>query len=107
MIYGKLEALTTGDNVIVPAVTGKKVRLHSYVFVCSDATVITWKDTAGNELSGPMSFVANGGAVVLQAAGTYQSQMAQFETVVDTGLVLNQSALSTTGGHIVYDYIKV
>lgn len=58
----KIDAASAGDNTVVAAVAGKKIRVVGIKFsVASDVTV-TWKSgTGGTALSGAETFKAGGG----------------------------------------------
>ena len=94
--YAEIDVASAGDNTIVAAVTGKKIRVLQYSLVCSDATTVQWKSSGGSTLSGDMSFAANGGI------SSAFSPSGLFETVAGEALVLNLSAGNPVSGHLVY-----
>lgn len=61
--FAKIDAASSGDNTIVAAVTGKKIRVIKYSLVCAGAVTVTFASAAGTgtKLTGTMSFAANGG----------------------------------------------
>jgi len=94
--FAKIDASTVGDNSIVAAVAGKKIRVLSYQAVVSAATTFRFEDGAGGTgLTGVMSFGANGGITVPF------SLVGHFETSVNTALSLELSA-DGADGHLTY-----
>lgn len=85
----------SGDNEIVAAVVGKKIRVLSYQAVLAAAATFRFEDgAAGTALTGIMSFGNNGGISVPF------SPLGHFETTANTAL-----SLEVTGdadGHITY-----
>lgn len=58
----KIDAASAGNNTLVAAVTGKKIRVTAITIVCAADVAITFQDGAGGTgLTGAMSFKANGG----------------------------------------------
>ena len=94
--FVKIDVASSGDNTIVSAVEGKKIRVLQYALVCSDAVTVQWKSSGGTALSGAMSFAANGGI------SCPFSPVGLFETAIGEGLVLNLSAAVQVSGHLVY-----
>ena len=96
--FAVIDAAASGDNQIVAAVTGKKIRVLQYTLVCAAATDIKWysASSSGTALSGLMSIVANSGI------STAFSPVGLFETVSGEALILNLSAANQTSGTIVY-----
>lgn len=54
-------SVTTGTTTLVAAVAGKKIKVYSYAVVATAAGTVQFKSTGGSNLSGAMSFSANGG----------------------------------------------
>ena len=93
--FDKIDAATSGDNTIIAAVAGKKIRVLQYTLVCVAATDITWKSGA-TARSGVMSIASNSGI------STPYSSDGLLETAVGEALNLNLSAANQTSGTIVY-----
>jgi hypothetical protein len=94
--YAKIEASTVGDNTLVSAVTGKKIRVLSYSFIVSAATTVRFESGAGGTaLTGVMSFPDDAGTTCGFNEGGW------FET--DASALLNME-LSADGadGHLSY-----
>lgn len=95
--FAAINATTNGDNTIVAAVVGKKVRVLSYSIVADAAVGIAFEDGAGGtELSGQMAFAANGGITVPF------SPVGHFETTANTLLNLETDAVANVRGHVCY-----
>ena len=86
---------TAATNEIVAAVTGKRIVVDSLVLVCTAANTLNWEDGT-TDISGVMSFAANGGytmsggnllstsagAALLTLAGTAQAQCENMRVIV-------------------------
>jgi len=94
--FAKIDVASSGDNTIVSAVTGKKIRVLQYSLVCGAETTVQWKSSGGTTLSGDMQFAANGGI------SCPFSPVGLFETASGEGLVLNLSAANAVSGHLCY-----
>lgn len=93
--FSKIDVASSGDNAIVAAVGGKKIRVLSYVFVCSGTVNVKWRNGT-TDLMGAASFVANTGIAMPYCPVGY------FETSVAAALNLNLSAAVQVSGHITY-----
>lgn len=85
----------SGSNEVVAAVTGKKIRILSYAFVSSGTVNAKWQ-SASNDISGLMYFIANTGI----SAG--YNPKGHFQTAAGEALNLNLSGSVAVGGHITY-----
>lgn len=57
-----IDAATSGNNTLVAAVSGKKIRVMSCFFICAGAVNVRFESGAGlTALTGQMNFPANGG----------------------------------------------
>jgi len=93
--YADIDVASAGDNTIVAAVTGKKIRVLQYALVVSAATTVIWK-SGTTPITGDMPFAANGGI------SSPFSPSGLFETSAGEALVLNLSAGNPVSGHLVY-----
>lgn len=93
--FASIDTATSGDNTIVAAVTTKKIRVLSVSLVCSAAVAVRWKSAAATNVSGAMSFAANGGY-------SAESQFGLLETTAGEALVLNLSVAQQVSGHVSY-----
>lgn len=63
--YAKIDASTSGDNTIVAAVTGKKIRVVSLFYFSSGTVNVRFESGAsGTALTGQMQHIAQTGAVL-------------------------------------------
>lgn len=62
--HAVIDHATSGDNTLVAAVAGCKIRVLSYTLVASNAVTVRFESAAsGTALTGQMSLGANGGVV--------------------------------------------
>jgi hypothetical protein len=80
-------------STLVAAVSGRQIEVISYTILADAATTVTWKSGSTN-ISGGMTFAANGGASV-------NDDQAMLRTNVGEALVLVNSA-GNINGHITY-----
>lgn len=106
MKFAKIDASSSGSNTIVAAVTGKKIRVLSYVIIAAGAVTAKWQ-SATTDISGGMALAANGGAApsvsVLSPGGTF----GVLQTEPGEALNLNLSGAVSVGGHLVYIEVLV
>ena len=105
MKYAVVAATGTGDETIIPAVSGKKLRVLDYIVASAFNTVLTWKSSGGVALSGQMHIASNGNLVAVGGYQTPAGMFGLFETLPNEGLVLN--ADKACGGHLTYQEIGV
>jgi len=92
----KIDIAGAGDQTVVAAVSGKKIRVCGITFSCTAATGVTFK-SAATVLLGPMPFDANGGM------DAYRGSDGIFcETVAGEALVMNASTTSHVYGSLMY-----
>lgn len=89
---------TNGDNTIVAAVAGKKIRVLSYMFISSGTVTAKWQ-SSGTDVSGAMAFIANTGV------SSGYNPKGHFETVTEEALEINQNSTAVLAGHL--NYIEV
>lgn len=95
--FAAVAASSSGDNTLIAAVAGKKIRVLSYTLVAAGAVTARFEDGAGGTpLSGQMSFGANGGASVPF------SPLGHFETTANTLLNLELGGAVSVAGHVCY-----
>lgn len=92
--YASVAAASSGDNAIVAAVTGAKIRVLSYVLSAAGTVNAKWR-SATTDKSGLLYMVAN----TVVPAG---SPAGLFETAAGEALNLNLSGAIAVGGHITY-----
>jgi len=95
--FAAIAASSSGDNTLVAAVSGKKIRVLSYTLVAAGAVTCRFEDGAGGTAkSGVMSFGANGGVSVPF------SPLGHFETTANTLLNLELGGAVSVAGHVCY-----
>lgn len=97
-----INATSDGDNTVVAAVSGKRIRVLGYVLNVNAAGTVQWKSGASTALSGAMEFVDGGGvaAAPVTPYGKYW-----FKTGVGEALVLT-TAVGVDGlGHLIYETV--
>lgn len=105
--YAVINSSTLGDNTVVAAVAGKKIRVVGYTTASAGTVTVTWKSGAATSISGPMPMVAAGDSIGIGSSGTYMAEYGVMETGVSQALVLNLSAAVAVGGHLVYREVQV
>lgn len=95
-LYAAINVSTAGDNTLVAAVAGKRIRVLSYTLVCSAVETVRFESGAGGTaLTGQMEFGANGGAAVTCDHGL-------FETAAGALLNLELATGVNVDGHLTY-----
>ena len=95
--YAVISAGSSGDNTVVAAVTGKKIRVLSFFLVAAGAVTVRFESGAsGTALTGVMSLAANGG---LSCA---HNELGWFETAAGVLLNLELGGVVQVSGAITY-----
>ena len=97
--YAIIDAAGAGDNTLIAAVSGKKIRVLSYVLVNGHTAAQTIRfesGASGTALSGQMILAANG---VIEAGF---NEGGWFETAAGALLNLELAGATTVDGHISY-----
>ena len=99
MPVAKVAASTAGDNQVVAAQTGKKVRVYRFSLFNGAATAQSAKWRSGTtDLTGLMYSAA--------ALGPFASDRSDeflFETAAGEALNLNLTAATAVGGYVIYE----
>lgn len=96
----------SGDNLVVQAAPGMKIRVLSYVLVAAAAVTAQWQSGTSNPgdvrrpLSGAMSLAANG--IVSSPSAGPDAWL--FETDPHQDLILNLGGAQNVRGHITFVY---
>lgn len=102
MKYALIDLNATGN--VVAAITGKRIRLVSYVLVASGAGTVRWRSATTN-LSGAMT-VATGTPIVAPFAPEGMAgQKGHLETATSEALNLEISGSIQVSGHLVYEAV--
>lgn len=95
--YASVSVADSGDNTAVAAVSGKRIRVLSYVLNSVTAVAVRFESGAGGTaLSGVMSL----GATSVLASG--YNPLGHFETAVGALLNLELGGAVQVSGHITY-----
>ncbi len=97
VLFSPVSAASNGDNVVVSATGGKRIRVVCGAIVASGSVNVQFTDDpAGTALTGVMNFVSNSGVQIPYAPS------GNFQTSVGKALVLNLSGAILVGGWITY-----
>ena len=94
VLYAPINATTSGDTQIVPAVSGKRIRVIAYAVIASATVNIRFR-SGSTDITGSMRVVEGGGIAHAYDGGLFQ-------TAVNQPLNINLSANATIGGYVVY-----
>lgn len=94
--FAVIAASSSGDNTLIAAVTGKKIRVVEYMLVAAGTVSVKFRSGATPDLTGAMPMVANSSLV-----GGY-CPVGMFETVAGLPLTLNLSGAVAVTGHLTY-----
>ena len=87
----------SGDTQLVAAPgANKKIRVHAYTIVCDGAVAVKFRTGTSADLTGAMSFAANGGV------SPPWVQPGHFDCVVNEALNINLSGAVGVRGHLTY-----
>jgi len=96
--FARVNATSDGDNTVVAAVVGKKIRVIGYSLTTTAAGVIALQDTTGTPVvHATLSFAAAGSASY--AGGPL---CPAFETASGAGVEISNAAGVDTLGHLTY-----
>lgn len=93
--FAKITAASSGANEVVAAVTGKRIRVVSYLLSAAGTVNAKWQ-SASTDLTGLHYMVANNQVPVPFSPVGY------FETASGEALNLNLSGAIAVGGHVAY-----
>ena len=88
---------SSGDNMMVAGVAGQVIRIFKIFFITAAVVNVTFKDGAGNALTGPMPFVANMGMVLDFDTKTWVT------TALGTSFIINLSSGVQVSGALQYE----
>lgn len=102
VLFATVAASQSGDNTIIAAVTGKKIRVLGYMLVGAGAVDVFFQSgAAGDVISGTMAIAAAGGTIAAPPSG-----LGYFETDKSELLNLNLSGAIAVSGHLTYQLVK-
>lgn len=94
--FAAISASSSGDNTIVNAVTGKKIRVLGWSLTSNGTVNVRWKSGASTNLTGLRYLIQ------YASAGGSPTPFGRFETASNEALVLNLSAAVAVGGELQY-----
>lgn len=98
--YALIDHASSGDNTLVAAVTGKKIRVHSLFLVAAGTVTVRFESGAGGTaLTGQMTLAVNNVLVLPHSAHGW------FETAAATLLNLELSAGVSVDGGLTYSEV--
>lgn len=105
MATAAIAASSSGDNTVVPAVAGKRIRVIAGHLSFSGNVNAKWKSGASTDLTG-LYYGAAATQVPLAATPEGVGGMRfHFETAQGEALVLNLSGATAVGGHVAYEVV--
>jgi len=93
--FAKVDVSSSGDNQIVAAVSGKKIRVLCWSFTADGTVKAKWR-SGTTDLTGARSLIQ------YASAGGGYCEIGHFETAVNTALNLNLNAAINCAGSIAY-----
>lgn len=97
--FAAIAAASLGDNTIIALVSGRRLRVLSYVIVAAGAVSAKFQSGATTDLTGLMSLAANGGV------SAPFSPVGHFETLVGEALTISLGGAVALAGHVAYQEI--
>jgi len=94
VLYRPINATSFGDTQIVPAVSGKRIRVIAYAVIANLTVSIKFR-SGTTDITGSMRVVEGGGIAHAYDGGLFQTAEGQ-------ALNINLSANATVGGYVVY-----
>jgi hypothetical protein len=92
-----INATSAGDNFVIPASPDVAIYATKYTYKVGGAVTITWKDTGGTVLCGPLRFASRGDGII-----DPRDDDGHFSTAVGAGLVMHLDADVDVGGYMSY-----
>jgi hypothetical protein len=99
VISDNINAVASGDNIIVAGTPNRRILVFLYLLVANAPVTVDFASEDGTILSGPYGINLNGGNI-----GPF-AQYGHFLTNPGEDLILNLSSAVQVGGHILYGLI--
>jgi len=93
--FAVISESSSGDNEVVPAVSGRMILVLNYTVMSNGTVSIKWR-SATTDISGLLPLIANVGA------SPAFSPVGHFRTAEGEALNLNLSGAVAVGGHLAY-----
>lgn len=102
-LFAVIDESTSGNNTLVSAVAGYRIRVLSYDFVVNGEVSVRFESGAdGTALSGVMPFASKGQGKI----SVYTGSHGVFETAAGELLNMELSAAVQVSGHLTYTLIE-
>ncbi len=100
----KVATSTIGDNVVLPGVANKKIRVLAYMITSIAQNYVVWK-SGSTAISGNVYMPAYGNIVIHMGDLWPAGGLPVLETAIGEDLVISLNAGTAIGGHLTYYYI--
>lgn len=100
----KVTTSTIGDNVVLPGVANKKIRVLAYMITSIAQNYVVWK-SGSTAISGNVYMPAYGNIVIHMGDLWPAGGLPVLETAIGEDLVISLNAGTAIGGHLTYYYI--
>lgn len=101
-----IDTATSGDNVILTGIPGKRFRVYAYILFSAQNNYFIWK-SGSTALSGQMHMSASSSAAIHLGDNWPAGGMPVLQTEVGENLVLYLNGAHNVGGHLTYGEVAV
>ena len=101
-----IDTATSGDNVILTGIPGKRFRVYAYILFSAQNNYFIWK-SGSTALSGQMHMSASSSAAIHLGDNWPAGGMPVIQTEVGENLVLYLNGAHNVGGHLTYGEVAV
>lgn len=101
-----IDTATSGDNVILTGIPGKRFRVYAYILFSASNNYFIWK-SGSTALSGQMHMSASSSAAIHLGDNWPAGGMPVLQTEVGENLVLYLNGAHNVGGHLTYGEVAV
>lgn len=96
-----INSTTAGDQVILPGVVGKRIRVLAYILAISNNNHVQWK-SGSTAISGEMHMTGGSSMAIHMGDQWPGGGLPVLMTEPGEALVLNVGGAVTVGGHLTY-----
>jgi hypothetical protein len=96
-----IDASTSGNNVILSGIPGKRFRVYAYILFSAQNNYFIWKSGA-TALSGQLHMSASSSAAIHLGDNWPSGGMPVLQTGVGEDLILYSNGAHIVGGHLTY-----
>lgn len=100
----KVNTSTIGDNIVLPGIANKKIRVLAYLLTSVAQNYIVWK-SGSNDISGNIYIGAYGNLAIHMGDLWPSGGLPVLETAIGESLVISLNAGTAIGGHLTYYYV--